>query len=498
MNRRILLQTTGPAVLIGAVLFGTCLASVWSINRLQRNLACILSEDVASLEAAQELEIKLRQLRFHSFIYVIEPTAARHAPIAEDHRGFEIALEHAQDAANTAKESDLVQAIQIGYQRYRAQLKQNPPRPEVQGDLLHWADAHPIQHLVAPCQQLLAENKATMEQTARESEAVSQQAQLAMIFLGLLGPIGGLICGFGIARGVSRSIARLSVHLQDVNAQLDREVGTVRLAVSGDLHALDRQIEQVAGRVQEVAAQVQQQQQEMLRAEQLAAVGQLAASVAHEIRNPLMAIKLLIGAALCRRNDEVLTAEDLQVIYGEIARLEQTVQTLLDYARPPRVDRHDCDLRDVVTDAVDLVRARAVQQKVELHVRQPEEAVTVSLDPGQFGTVFTNLFLNALDAMPRGGRLEVDVAALSRKEVRLVVRDTGPGFAPAVVDRLFTPFTSTKPTGTGLGLSICRRVVREHGGSITAQNSPTGGARITLHLPVSLQEKVHADLAGRR
>src|SRR5947209_11490548 len=113
MNRRILLQVTGPAVLISLLLFGGCLASVWSINRLQRNLAHILSDNVASLEAAQELEIKLRQLRFHSFVYVMDPRPERHELIEHDHEGFEAALELAHHAAKLPEEQALIKQIQV-------------------------------------------------------------------------------------------------------------------------------------------------------------------------------------------------------------------------------------------------------------------------------------------------------------------------------------------------------------------------------------------------
>ena len=123
---------------------------------------------------------------------------------------------------------------------------------------------------------------------------------------------------------------------------------------------------------------------------------------------------------------------------------------------------------------------------MRLTVETPEQALPVSLDAGQFGTVLVNLFLNALDAMPRGGELRVELEA-GERECRLRVRDTGPGIAPEVAERLFTPFASTKPTGTGLGLSLSRRIVEEHGGTITAASRPEGGACFTITLPRSAE-----------
>ena len=123
MNRRIVIQLTAPSVLIGLLLFGSCVAGVWSINRVQTNLARILSKNVASLQAAQELEIRLRQLRFHSFFYVLDPRPERQELVRTDEQEFEVALARAKAATNTPEEKALVAAIDDGFRRYRAELE---------------------------------------------------------------------------------------------------------------------------------------------------------------------------------------------------------------------------------------------------------------------------------------------------------------------------------------------------------------------------------------
>src|SRR5262249_4117939 len=145
--------------------------------------------------------------------------------------------------------------------------------------------------------------------------------------------------------------------------------------------------------------------------------------------------------------------DDLRVIHGEIARLEQIVQSFLDFARPPTPRRTACDLRDVVAGAVELAQARARQQQVSIAVQSPPTPVPAAVDPDQVRTVLVNLFLNALDAMPHGGRLEVALAPGPDSGACLSVTDTGTGIPPEMAGRLFTPFASSKPTGTGLGLS---------------------------------------------
>jgi signal transduction histidine kinase len=499
MNRKILLQVTAPAIIIGLLLFGTCLMSAWYLDQLQTNLSNILYQNVASLDAAQQLEIELRQLRFHCFLYLISPQADLLDEIHADDQRFEGELTRARAAATLPIEHDLIREIDEGYERYRKEFEKTRAEVARAGphrDLQQMAYGNPVRHIVDPCRKLLRLNEDIMNGTFQESSRISQRLRLVMLFLGLGGPVGGLILGYGIARGLSRYLYQLSVRVQDMAQRLELDVASVSLAADGDIGHLDKQLQHVVQRVEEVAERLQRHQRELLRAEQLAAVGQLAASVAHEVRNPLTAVKMLVEAALQGRTRKPLQEEDLRVIHGAVASLEQTVQSFLDFARLPTPRRSAGDLRDVVSQAVELVRARARQQAVQTEVRCPERPVPGNVDHGQLGTVLVNLFLNALDAMPQGGRMTVELKVSGRTGAQLTVADTGPGIPAEMNGRLFTPFASSKPTGTGLGLSLSRRIVEEHGGRLTGGNRPEGGACFTIFLPASALEANPARAAG--
>jgi signal transduction histidine kinase len=489
MDRRILIQVTAPTVLIGFVLFATCLVSAWIVNRLQTNMTNILSKNVMNQESVHELEINVRRLRFHCFRYLVDPERtvldpALRQEMAKVHRAFQKSLDQVRQSANTAEEQACIRQIEEGYALYLQEFQRLSaqaifPRRSHR----ELADENPVHLVIDPCDRLLQLNRSTIDQTRQDSERVSRLLRLTLLLLGLGGPVSGLIIGFGMARGLSRSIHRLSVRVHDMAQQLEQDVASVSIVPDGDVRNLDRQLEHVVARVQDVAGRLQQHQREMIRAQQLAAVGQLAASVAHEVRNPLTSIKMLVEAALRTRSPRPFTAENLVIVHGEVARLEKTVQAFLDFARPPALQRARCDLRDIVEDALALIHSRAGQQGVECVVDGPTGAFG-DFDRGQLRSVLVNLLLNALDAMPSGGRIEVRLG-LSALDGGLVlsVRDTGKGIPEEGFAELFQPFVSTKPTGTGLGLCICRRIVEEHGGRIRAENVPDGGARFTVTLP---------------
>jgi signal transduction histidine kinase len=498
MNRKLFFQVAGPSVLVGLALFAVCLVGVWFTDRSQHELGKLLSEEVESLQAGQELLIRVRQLRFRSFLNLLDPTHPEVKPVEEAQRKFEKALERAHQAANSPKEKAAVAEIAAGYQRYKGdlvRLKSDLPRVGNGMNLHQLVEAHPIKFVSEPCNVLLEINREEIKETAEASAHIGRYVRYAMIALGVFAPLGGLLAGYGIARGLSRSIYRLSVRVHDMARHLDKKVASVTLPVGGDLQQLDQQLQHVVRRIEEAAKNIQRQQQEMLRAEQLSAVGQLAASVAHEVRNPLTSVKLLVEAAYRSQERRPLSDEDLGVIYQEIERLEKTVQSFLDFARPLALHRQVGDLREVIHQAVDLVRARARQIGAAIEVNVPDAPACADVDRGQWCTVLVNLFINALDAMPRGGRLEVVLTA-DDEELELSVCDSGGGIPPAMLGRLFRPFASTKETGTGLGLSICKRIVEEHGGTIQGANRPAGGACFTLTLPAAAREELHAQVAG--
>jgi two-component system sensor histidine kinase PilS (NtrC family) len=227
--------------------------------------------------------------------------------------------------------------------------------------------------------------------------------------------------------------------------------------------------------------EVREMERVLRRTERLTALGTLAASVAHEVRNPLAAIsgcaELLDAEALSEEDQRLV-----KVIRRESARLADIVNELLDYTRPRKLQRSKLDLSRALTELADSLRADPSHDEIELILSVPPEPVEVELDLAQLTQVLWNLVRNGVQAMAGRGRLELGLQAAGER-VRLSVRDFGHGIPVEDLDRIFEPFFSTTQGGTGIGLALVQRIVEEHGGEIEVFSSVGEGTRFVIQLP---------------
>ena len=229
-------------------------------------------------------------------------------------------------------------------------------------------------------------------------------------------------------------------------------------------------------------------QQELVRRERLAAVGEMAASVAHEVRNPLGAISNSVDALSLRSLPEEDTRALLGLMREEVTRLDHLITGLLDFARPAEPRLLPQSLGALVEEALESsLRSMPRSERVQV-TRTQEELPALELDAQQTHLALSHLFTNALQAMPQGGSLQVEL----RREVLdgqlpracLTITDTGPGITPEGMARLFEPFYTTKASGTGLGLAMVRRIVEAHHGEVQVRSTPGQGTTFLIHLPL--------------
>ena len=459
--------------LVSTALVALCTVTAVSLFREQSRIAEILRENVQSRKAAVELEECLAGLIAQEEDRV-ESVAALHAR----------ARSHLQDLSSSADdrlEEELYASLLTAFDNYLAKWAALPPLGSPKHDAAVRSATRYLEMRVLKASQdyRLYQGK-QLDDSTLQHERVLKQLGSGMALVGILGGIAGMVMGFGVARGLSRSIRRLQVQISDAAGKLGPTIPQIVVTREGDFRGLHEQVDQLTTRIESVVQELQQREREVLRAEQLAAVGQLAAGVAHEVRNPLTSIKMLVQLGLEEGVD--IPRSDLHVIEGEVRRMEQSLQTFLDFARPPKPERQTVNLQEIVNGVLGLTRGRAEKQHVAVRVYGPSESMTLTADPGQIQQVLVNLVLNALDMMPTGGVLHLIVRpALDKIEIE--VSDTGPGIPTELMPRLFSPFVSTKDTGLGLGLVISRRIAEDHGGTLTASNRPGGGAVFTVSLP---------------
>ncbi len=226
----------------------------------------------------------------------------------------------------------------------------------------------------------------------------------------------------------------------------------------------------------------QRLEQQLIRAERLAAIGELAASLAHEVRNPLAGIMGAIQVMRSQMPTEDSRRDVLEEVLHQMGRLDSTMRDLLIYSRPKPLEPRRCRIEQVVDRVLTVVAAEPGFRRMQIIKNYNTEMPEIELDPDQMEQVCMNIVLNGAQAMESGGRITIASHA-DNSQVVLSFTDDGTGMSPFQVRRAFEPFFTTKSRGTGLGLCICKRIVEAHGGSIRLDSRPGEGTCVTISLP---------------
>jgi signal transduction histidine kinase len=343
-------------------------------------------------------------------------------------------------------------AVCVSYQSRVASDLRDPPAPAPTGILI----------LIYPAEQVASE-------IARARRPFSGVVVVGLVLVAVL--------GVWIAHTITRPLERL--------AGRAREVGAGHLAgasasgspagdpAGGPERRAGDEIDQLAVSFDRMVEGLRRYQENLLRSEKLAVAGRMAAGIAHEIRNPLAAMRMTVDLHL-REELDAEHRQSLDLLRTEIGRIDEAVGELMDLANPAPPRREPTDLNAIVEEVLALVQPQASHQGIAVE-RRPGELPRIEADRRRLRRVVLNLVLNAIQAMPARGTLTVATSTTpAGTGVRLEVSDTGPGIPPELRERIFDPFITGKVAGTGLGLAVTKRIVEEHGGAIGFETGEGG------------------------
>jgi signal transduction histidine kinase len=479
-----------PVIVVILTWWISSLSTTYYVGWLDRSYQRAFAENVASVRAAGVLQEAIWRVQAN-LIQDVQGGNGTAAEVAAFHKTVTEQLQRLDDSATTPAEKPLVLELRSQVAGYHGALSQltasSRPRqiePKVEGQLRILAV-----EISRTADQLRHLNQELLSDAAVRRQQIANQVAWGRLGIVLVGPAIGLAAGWWMARRVGRSVSRIRVTLHNAVPAIEQELGTVDVARGDDLEGIQQQVDFLVRHLQKALGDLQQARSEVLRAERLAAIGGLAAGVAHELRNPLTSIKLLLQHAATQADEVRLSGDKLRLILDEIGRIEGTIQDLLDFSRPAALKCVRHDVRDTIHRAIHLVDGRVKEQNVTLRMDSGDAAAIVDGDPEQLHQVFVNLLINGIEAMPDGGELRIDVAMTNDHQLlKVEVADSGTGIPREVFSRLFEPFATSKPRGTGLGLAISRRILEEHGGTITVRNVTNGGAVFTITLPLASRE----------
>jgi len=225
----------------------------------------------------------------------------------------------------------------------------------------------------------------------------------------------------------------------------------------------------------------------LMHSDKLAALGTLASSVTHEIKNPLASVKIFCQLVSLKYEDSKFRDKFNNIVPNEIERIENIVDQLLNFAKSSTLEYNKLNVNSIIDNLLDLIQYEAYKYNINISKQFEVDIPLIMADQEQLKQVFMNIILNAIQAMPNGGNLDIwtDSNVIKGTEyVSIIVKDTGVGISEEFMGKVFEPFNTTKPNGTGLGLTIVHRIIKDHNGKIEINSELNKGTTVTVYIPV--------------
>lgn len=479
--------TIAGVLLVALLSSGAAMLTAWQVGELMEGA---VKKSLPNVRAAEALQLALLEQQGWVLSYTLEPGKRDWLAQLEARKPpFERWLREAESAVHAPQERDALDKLRRAYYRYD-QSRNEVVRLFGEGDvdaaraLVMGEASERYEEVYSLCKDYNAANMRSIEEANSQAKRQIHNDTLMVVvsvvltlFLG-----GGLLWQFyaGVLRPLRAMLAEAKGFTQFMAGDA--------IPSDDEPRAVGAYLRLLMSDVADARTTLTQSRERLLHAEKLASVGKLAASVAHEIRNPLTSIKMWLFWLRRSTQPDGEALEAFDTVAREIDRLESVVRNFLEFTRPPNLSPRPCRLAELMDAALQLIAHRLSAHKITLQRSAGCESDKVMADPDQFKQVLINLLDNAIDAMPEGGEIriasqrEVDRSGMPMAVV--FVSDSGPGIPADVAARIFEPFFSTKKEGTGLGLCIAANVLARHHGRLALRGG-TSGASFAVYLPLA-------------
>ena len=465
-----------------AIALNSGILMLWYTQRMQGLLTGIIDHNLVAFETAASLETALVNQKGFVTYYFLDGDSNWLRQLGEYRQIFRERLEEALRQAQTESQKTAVEHIRTEYATYIGKkdeviaLYKSGRREE--GAALHKTVRELFFDIIALCEKYKNAHLEQIRRVQAQSQATAVRLHLATAATLLIQLV--LIIGLGVifVRQILSPVARmLKAAARECRPEDSKNIVTdLSLSVSHLIQDVDQ-----------AHQELEKSRENLLQAEKMALVGKLAAGMAHSIRNPFTSVKMRMFSLGRSLKLDKTQEEDFTVISQEIRHIDTIVQNFLEFSRPPKLVMQSVSPSAIVDHALQLLSHRLNSYGVDVKVERAAILPEVLADPEQIKEVLVNLIINACEEMKTGGSIVIEerlFGQLPHQFAVLSVSDSGPGVPPALQDKIFQPFFTTKDEGTGLGLSIASRIVGEHGGSLILENGAVTGATFVITLPV--------------
>lgn len=461
------------------------LVTVWYTYRMEGLLTDIVDKKVAGFQTAEALETALINQKGFVSYYLQDGDPDWLRRLEEYREIFRKRLEEARAMVESDTERIHINHIETDYLRYitlKDQVIDYYRRGEREaGAKLHKEVRKHFFRVLEFCEVHKQHYTQKLRQIRDDSRAQAQKLRVVAGTAVFIVLILAVFLAFVLVNNILGPVRRLAreADRDSLSDQSDDEVKALSRSVRGLIENIDQ-----------TQSELEKSREHLLQAEKMVLVGQLAAGMAHSIRNPLTSVKMRLFSLDRTLRLSSHQKEDFQVISEEILHIDNIVQNFLEFSRPPKLKMQEISPSEIVDLVFRLLEHRLQSYNVESKLNRGKMLPQIVADPERLKEALVNIVVNACEAMNGGGIIRVDEEESFDKSLGRVIvirlTDTGPGIPEAIRSRIFEPFFTTKEEGSGLGLSIASRIVEEHGGRIAVESKQGEGSTFTITLPIGL------------